>query len=180
MIKVVAIDFVGVLVKEKHIQLEETEEKLERKFGDNINDTDYLEEAKKLTNENVIDITHNIFDKLYNPIDKEIFSKLKESIKNVSFLIATNHVSYIKDYIKKTFNNVDDIIISAEIGKIKPNRDFYEYILNKYHIKPEELLFLDDNINNINGASVLGINTIKVNKDTNIYKEILNTIIDIK
>ncbi len=176
MIKVIAIDFVGVLVKEKHIQLEETEEKLERKFGDNINDTDYLEEAKKLTNENIIDITHNIFDKLYNPIDKEIFSKLKESIKNVSFLIATNHVSYIKDYIKKTFNNVDDIIISAEIGKIKPNRDFYEYILNKYHIKPEELLFLDDNINNIEGASILGINTIKVNKDTNIYKEILDKV----
>ena len=68
------------------------------------------------------------------------------------------------------------MIISAEIGKIKPDRDFYEYILNKYHIKPEELLFLDDNINNINGASILGINTIKVNKDTNIYKEIINLI----
>ena len=176
MIKVIAIDFVGVLVKEKHIQLEETEEKLERKFGDNINDTDYLEEAKKLTNENVIDITHNIFDKLYNPIDKEIFSKLKESIKNASFLIATNHVLYIKEYINKTFNDVDDVIISAEIGKIKPNRDYYEYILNKYNIKPEELLFLDDNINNINGASILGIKTIKVNKDTNIYKEILKYI----
>ena len=176
MIKVIAIDFVGVLVKEKHIILEETEDKLERKFGDNINDTDYLDEAKELTDENVVDITYNIFDKLYDPIDKEIFTKLKESIKDVSFLVATNHVSYIRGYINKTFKDVDDMIISAEIGKIKPDRAFYEYILNKYHIKPEELLFLDDNTNNINGASILGINTIKVNKDTNIYKEIINLI----
>lgn len=42
--------------------------------------------------------------------------------------------------------------------------DFYEYILNKHNIRPEELLFLDDNIDNVNTAKKLGINTIKVEK----------------
>ena len=69
-------------------------------------------------------------------------------------------------------NYLDDIIISAEINKIKPNKDFYNYILNKHKIKPQELLFLDDNINNINGAKELGINTIKVDKETELLKEI--------
>ena len=36
----------------------------------------------------------------------------------------------------------------------------------------KELLFLDDNINNINGAQTLGINTIKIEKDTNLIDEI--------
>ena len=80
----------------------------------------------------------------------------------------------MKDFIKESFNidYLDDIIISAEIHKIKPNLDFYQYILNKYGIESKELLFLDDNINNINGAQTLGINTIKVEKDTNLIDEI--------
>lgn len=68
--------------------------------------------------------------------------------------------------------NIDDIIISAKINKIKPNKDFYEYILDKYNIKNNELLFIDDNIKNINAAASMNINTIKVNKDTDILEKL--------
>ena len=47
MIKGIAFDFVGVLVTERDIDLTEKEDKLERMFGSNINDSDYLMEAKK-------------------------------------------------------------------------------------------------------------------------------------
>ncbi|MEG1987309.1 MAG: HAD-IA family hydrolase, partial [Bacilli bacterium] len=59
-----------------------------------------------------------------------------------------------------------------EIHKVKPNSDFYEHILSKHNINPNELLFLDDNLINIEGAIKLGINTIKVNKDTNLFEDI--------
>ena len=68
--------------------------------------------------------------------------------------------------------NIDDIIISATINKVKPNKDFYEYILDKYNIKNNELLFIDDNIENIKAAASMNINTIKVNKDTDILLSI--------
>lgn len=99
----------------------------------------------------------------------ELGKKLYEEYKEV--IIATNHLSYIKDYIKKSFNldYLDDVIISAEVHKIKPNSDFYEYILNKYNIAPNELLFLDDNFDNVSKAKQLGINTIKVTKGTNLF-----------
>ena len=71
---------------------------------------------------------------------------------------------------------MDDIIISAEINKIKPNADFYEYILNRYNITPRELLFIDDNIDNIKSANTLKINTIKVEKSTNLFFEITKVI----
>lgn len=176
MIKVIAFDLVGVLVSEKDIELSEVEEKLERMFGPNLNDEDYLIEARKIIEKDleVINTTKVLIDKLYKVKDKEIFKKIKEKNENVKVIIATNHLSFVKDFIKESFNidYLDDIIISAEIHKIKPNLDFYQYILNKYSIESKELLFLDDNINNINGAQILGINTIKVEKDTNLIDEI--------
>ena len=176
MIKVIAFDLVGVLVSEKDIELSEVEEKLERMFGPNLNDEDYLQQAKKIVEKDleIINTTKVLIDKLYKVKDKEIFKKIKEKNENVKVIIATNHLSFVKDFIKESFdsNYLNDIIISAEIHKIKPNLDFYQYILNKYNIESKELLFLDDNINNINVAQILGINTIKVEKDTNLIDEI--------
>ena len=122
----------------------------------------------------VINTTKVLINKLYKVKDKKIFKKINEINENVKIIIATNHLSFVKDFIKESFNidYLDDIIISAEIHKIKPNLDFYQYILNKYSIESKELLFLDDNINNINGAQALGINTIKIEKDTNLIDEI--------
>lgn len=173
MIKVIAFDLVGVLITEKDIILNDTEEKLERLFGANISDEDYINKASLITNENIIDITKNIINKLYVVKDRDIFRKIKEKYQ-VKIIIATNHVSYIKDYIINNLDieNIDDIIISAKINKIKPNKDFYEYILDKYNIKNNELLFIDDNIKNINVAASMNINTIKVNKDTDILEKL--------
>ena len=108
----------------------------------------------------------------------EIFKKVKEKNENVKVIIATNHLSFVRNFIGESFNvdYLDDLIISAEIHKIKPNSDFYEYILNKYNIDSKELLFLDDNIDNVNGAKQLGINTIKVEENTNLIEEISNFI----
>lgn len=176
MIKIIAFDLVGVLVSEKDIELSEVEEKLERMFGPNLNDEDYLKQAKKIVEKDseVINTTKVLINKLYKLKDKKIFKKIKEINENVKIIIATNHLSFVKAFIKESFNidYLDDIIISAEIHKIKPNLDFYQYILNKYSIESKELLFLDDNINNINGAQALGINTIKIEKDTNLIDEI--------
>lgn len=175
MIKIIAFDLVGVLVREKDIDLTEEENKLERMFGPNIKDSDYLIEAKKIINNDcVIKVTKDIINKLYEEKTTNLFKDLKNKYNNIKIIIATNHLSYIKNYINKTFEKeyLDDIVISAQIHKIKPNKDFYEYLLKKYNISSNEMLFLDDNLENIKGAKMLGINTIKVEKNTNIFNEI--------
>ena len=132
MIKVVAFDLVGVLVNEKDIELSEIEEKLERMFGPNLNDADYLIEARKIIEKDsiIMNITETLIDKLYKVKDREIFKKVKEKNENVKVIIATNHLSFVRNFIGESFNvdYLDDLIISAEIHKIKPNSDFYEYI----------------------------------------------------
>lgn len=176
MIKVIAFDLVGVLVNERDIVLSNEEEKLERLFGPNLSDEEYLKEANKIVNDetNILDITRALINKLYKVKDRDIFKNLKEINSDVKIVIATNHVSFVKEFINSHFDvsYLDDLIISAEINRIKPNLDFYEFILDKYKINANELLFLDDNIKNINGANVLGIKTIKVEKNNNLVSEI--------
>lgn len=176
MIKYIAFDLVGVLVNEKDISLTPEEEKLEKMFGPNINDSDYLIEARKIFSKDsiIIRTTENLIDKIYEPREIDIFKKIKDKYNNIKIIIATNHVSFIRNFIGETFgvDYLDDILISAEIRKIKPDSEFYRFVLQKYKIKPGELLFIDDNVNNINSAKNLGIETIKVDENSNIFDEI--------
>lgn len=119
-------------------------------------------------------ILKTLINKLYKVKEKDIFKKIKKINSKVKIVIATNHVSFVKEFINSHFdiNYLDDLIISAEINRIKPNLDFYEFVLDKYKINANELLFLDDNIENVNGANVLGIKTIKVEKNNDLVSEI--------
>ena len=152
------------------------EDKLERMFGSNRNDSDYLMDARKIIQKDsvLIRTTEELIEKIYRVRDRDIFKKIKEKDPNLKIIIATNHVSYVRNFIGESFgvDYLDDVLISAEIHKVKPDSDFYEHIINKYHIEPNELLFLDDNAENIDGANRLGINTIKVNRDTDLFEEI--------
>lgn len=177
MIKVIAFDLVGVLVTERDINLTEEEDKLERMFGKNVNDSDYLTEARKIINKDSILMrtTEELIDKLYELKTENLFKRIKEKYNNIKIIIATNHVSFVRNFIGENLDveYLNDVLISAEIHKIKPNPDFYNYILAKFDLNPEELLFIDDNIENIDGAKNLGITTIKVNEDTDLYSEII-------
>lgn len=181
MIKVVAFDLVGVLVNERDIVLSSEEEKLERLFGPNLSDEDYLKKATEIVcnGKNIVNTTEVLINKLYKVKDKDIFKKIKKINSKVKVVIATNHVSFVKEFINSHFdiNYLDDLIISAEINRIKPNLDFYEFILNKYKINATELLFLDDNIENVNSANVLGIKTIRVEKSINMIDKIKSYLI---
>lgn len=176
MIKVIAFDLVGVLVNERDIVLSNEEEKLERLFGPNLSNGDYLKKAKEIicNEENIVNITKTLINKLYKVKDREIFKKIKKINSKVKIVIATNNVSFVKEFINSHFDvsYLDDLIISAEINRIKPNLDFYEFILDKYKINANELLFLDDNIENVNGAKKLGIQTIKVEKNSNLISKV--------
>jgi HAD superfamily hydrolase (TIGR01509 family) len=51
-------------------------------------------------------------------------------------------------------------IISGETGLRKPDRRIYELLLARTKCKAGEILFVDDNINNLNAAAELGLITI--------------------
>lgn len=178
MIKVIAFDMVGVLVTEKDIDLSSEEDKLERLFGNNIDDTVYLASARKIISDNsvIMRMAEDIIEKLYEVKDSKVFEKIKTKYNDVKIVIATNHVSFVRNFIDKHLDTdyLDDVIISAEVHKIKPNADFYQLLLNKYNVNPDEMLFVDDSQKNIDGAKELGIKTIKIDKGMDVCNEVMN------
>ena len=57
-------------------------------------------------------------------------------------------------------NYFDEIIISSEVGLMKPDPKIYHLALESAGVKPEEALFIDDFIENIEGAQQVGMQTI--------------------
>lgn len=67
--------------------------------------------------------------------------------------------------LKETFRfypYVDGGVISYEVKQIKPDREIYESLIQKYNIVPGEAVFLDDRKDNIQSAKELGFHTILV------------------
>jgi|SRR6476660_4022087 putative hydrolase of the HAD superfamily len=61
---------------------------------------------------------------------------------------------------------------SHEMGLRKPYPESYLYILNEQQLRPEETLFIDDTLKNIEGAKQVGLQTIHL-----VYPE---TVLDLK
>lgn len=51
----------------------------------------------------------------------------------------------------------DGIVVSCDIHMIKPDVRIYQYLLDKYQLKPEESFFIDDMPGNVAGAEKAGI-----------------------
>ncbi len=54
----------------------------------------------------------------------------------------------------------DAVVVSSDIGLIKPSRDIFEHTLERLGVQPEETLFIDDRPVNTDGAERLGMKTI--------------------
>lgn len=53
--------------------------------------------------------------------------------------------------------DVDGQVFSFEVQQIKPEPEIYQTLLEKFDLKPEECVFLDDRAENIRGAEAAGI-----------------------
>ncbi|WP_346857936.1 HAD family phosphatase [uncultured Draconibacterium sp.] len=86
--------------------------------------------------------------------------------------IETIHHFYRKCPLVNSFHG---IVVSSEEGVIKPNAELYKILLERYNLKAEESVFIDDRIDNIETAGKLGFNTIHYQENTNL-EELLNTL----
>lgn len=178
MIKVIAFDLVGVLVRENDYKLNEIESKIERLFGPNKSDDEFICSVKETISDNTADeiirISKHVIDSIYDSkVSLKDLVDLKNKHKDILFVVATNHVSFVQECILKKFNNFfNEIYISANLNEIKPNLEFYNKILKDLGISPNEMLFLDDSIKNIQGAKDCDIHTIHVTKEMDIINEI--------
>jgi putative hydrolase of the HAD superfamily len=130
------------------------------------------QEIDKAWNEMLLDI----------PLERiQLIQSLKEKYK-VFLLSNTNqiHIQHINQILNNTCG-VDDLkklfhkaFYSYEIKTAKPGREIYDYVIKDQNLNPQETLFLDDNIDNIEGAIKAGWQTIHVTKENDIIEIIAN------
>ena len=93
----------------------------------------------------------------------ELIEKLKKR-KKLACLSNTNalHWPRLMDEMgmEKMFEHC---FASHEIGKLKPDRDSFEYVLESLGCKPSSVLFFDDNELNVESARDVGMVAYKVN-----------------
>ena len=92
----------------------------------------------------------------------EIFKELKES-GNYKIYALTNWSAETFPIAQKRFdflNWFDGIVVSGTERMRKPATEFYQLLLDRYELKPEECLFIDDNFRNIKAALKMGIDSI--------------------
>ena len=143
-----------------------------------------------LTMQEVIDI----FSKRNPQYEKEITfvlnnwsSMLIPIEKNVRILKKLKEMGYplyiLSNFHKKTFEEMkkkhdfldlfDGGIVSAYEHIIKPDERIYKLILERYHLKAEECLFIDDVLDNVLGARSVGMHAYHFKGDLSKLEEML-------
>lgn len=92
----------------------------------------------------------------------EIFRQIKESGKYKTYAL-TNWQAGLFDIALVRYNFLhwfDGRVVSGEEKMRKPFPKFYQLLLDRYHVKPAEALFIDDSLRNVRAAQDLGIKSI--------------------
>lgn len=135
--------------------------------------------SKKLPEEKqrIEDLFNNNIEGVLFPNKKniEFLKELKE--KNLNLYILSNfHKNAFLNMAKKYgFNKYfDGGVISYECKLLKPEKEIFLTILENYNLIPEETLFIDDTLINIETAKQMGIKTIHLEEINSLIDRITN------
>lgn len=74
-------------------------------------------------------------------------------------LLSNSAGSYIRPILEEHSIGYlfDEIVISGEVGMIKPHTEIFDFILGKMNVSAKEAVFVDDNTHNTDAAESVGI-----------------------
>lgn len=199
MIKNIVFDIGNVILNfnYKEVLNEYTSDKEQQKFIENniINspewlgyaliDTGYItkEEAISIvqdrtnhTNDLLIEDFWNTYNN-YSYVDNRVLDLIKElKDQKYNVYLLSNINAHTVDAIKSSgiFDIVDGYVLSYIEHQVKPYISIYKTLIDRYNLKVNECLFIDDNENNIKTANKLGMIGKLVKPDN--YKSVISTI----
>ena len=96
----------------------------------------------------------------------EPVARLVASLKSSGYplLVGSNtnviHSSYFRQKFVPPFDHFDRLILSHEVGHMKPDRRFYEACVTAANRPPSSCVFIDDLLENVEGARQAGLDAI--------------------
>ncbi|MGB9669377.1 MAG: HAD family hydrolase [Anaerolineales bacterium] len=194
MIKALIFDFGGVLLRtEDH----EPRKALAKKFAINQSELEYLvfsssssyqamvgeisafrhwqvvAKALNLNDEAVIDFRNQFFSG--DRLDLNLVTYLQRMRKDYKIGLLSNAWDDLRSLLKEEFAILelfDAVIISAEVGLIKPDARIYQLAADKLSISTNQAIFIDDVAENVEAARNSGMFAIQFRSLSQIIPEI--------
>ncbi len=107
-------------------------------------------------------ITKIIFDKGIFTENEYLLGQIEELSKKYKIAVLSNssrEMEWIFDD-SEYHKFFDGFFWSHKFGARKPDEKFYNAVVEKYKVKPSEILFFDDKVRNTSAADELGWNTV--------------------
>jgi FMN phosphatase YigB (HAD superfamily) len=109
----------------------------------------------------------------YFKLDMDLFNFYKKISKNIDVYIFTS--KYIQEHpaLRSELEPVFKAIFSAiRLNLTKADPESYKFIADKIGLKPEEILYVDDNKKNLDAAKKSGMSVIGYESNEQIIKDI--------
>ena len=148
-----------------------------------ISDDEVVSAIKTRLPERLWDVSEKIYyNWIYNIPEIEGMSELIDRIKNrynVKVYLLSNISNYFASHSEEIpiLKKLDGCVFSAPIGIVKPNREIFEHLCKAYKLSPEETLFIDDRLDNIEGALRCGLKGYIFDGDVNRLRDYLDSIL---
>jgi putative hydrolase of the HAD superfamily len=101
---------------------------------------------------------------------------LVKNIKERGYKVAifSNMRKPLDEYLRKLghYDGFDPVVLSSEIGCEKPESNAYKILMEKLNLKADEFIFVDDRLENIEGAKSLEIDSIQFKSVENLKEEL--------
>ncbi len=124
----------------------------------------------------IMDFWNRIDEAIWQfPYTKEWIRSMKEAGYRVYILSNYGSWGYqqTKEKALDFVEDVDGAIFSYQVKMVKPDAEIFEALLDKYELKAEESVFLDDLPANVEGAKAVGIHGI-------VFKELDDAMVELE
>jgi len=113
---------------------------------------------------------------------EDIFQGVKWPIVNIARLLSKKYTvgvisnicqpHAIKNRRRGLFRGLSPVILSSEVGCIKPQTEIYRLFLKRAQTKPKETLFIDDMKKNVLGARRVGMHAVQFKSTLKLLKDL--------
>ena len=179
-------DFINKNVKEENREKFFQEIFQSKEWQDLDRGTLEYDEAVKIFSKRLPEERENIKKLFDNDIQDVLFVD-KTNIKYLSTLKNKDYKLYIlSNFHKNSFRKISEIhnfksifdggVISYECHLLKPESNIYKAIIDKYGLIPEETVFIDDSLPNVQAAIKFNIHGIHLKNIKDLIKTLNNTL----
>ena len=108
-------------------------------------------------------------------INNELVTYIKELKKKYKVYLLSNVISSFLNRILKENNLYElftKVYISSEMKLIKPNKEFFNYVIEKENLDPSLCIMIDDNKKNIEGAIKCNLNGIVFTNNKDLFNKL--------